>query len=288
MRFPIVTAAVVWLSLLGGAAAQPQEGLLDVMMVKFKPEKRTELYAAAKKMADANRQQKGDAWLGSEVMYGESGTVSFLSLRTSYADVESGMGKFMASLTKGYGPAGSAKLLQDFDACVLSARTELRRRRTDLSANAPRDPAALFKLVGEARFVRTTAVRVRPGRGPEYERLLLRLKAAAERTMPGPVLLVSQAVAGTNGTYYYVSSLQDSLAGFDAVPTLPQLLGTEYANYARSGADLILGTETWISRYVPELSNPPEEIAAVAPDFWRPKPAAPAKPKPKAAAPKTQ
>jgi hypothetical protein len=241
-------------------------------------------------MADANRQQKGDFWLGSEILYGEAGTVAFVSLRNNYADVESGMGKFMTSLSKGLGPAGSAKLLQDFDACVISARTELRRRRSDLSANPPRDAAALVKLVGEGRFVRTTAVRVRPGRGPEYERLLLRLKAAAERTMPGPVILVSQAVAGTNGTYYYVSAIRNSLAGFDSFPTLPQLLGTEYPNYARAGADLILGSETYISRYAPELSNPPEEIAAVAPDFWRPKAAAPAKPKPKpkAEAPKTQ
>ena len=51
--------------------------------------------------------------------------------------------------------------------------------------------------------------------------------------------------------------------------------------------EAVFNTETYLNRYVPELSNPPEEIVSVAPEFWRPKP--PAAPKSKAAeTPKTQ
>ena len=44
----------------------------------------------------------------------------------------------------------------------------------------------------------------------------------------------------------------------------------------------ISGTETLILRYLPELSNPPEQVVAAAPDFWRSKQTVAAKAKPKA------
>jgi hypothetical protein len=34
----------------------------------------------------------------------------------------------------------------------------------------------------------------------------------------------------------------------------------------------VLNTESTISRFRPDLSNPSDEVAAAAPDFWRPKP----------------
>jgi hypothetical protein len=49
-------------------------------------------------------------------------------------------------------------------------------------------------------------------------------------------------------------------------------------------AESVEGTESTIYRFSPELSNPPEEIASVAADFWHPKPAmAAAELKPKGA-----
>ena len=38
-------------------------------------------------------------------------------------------------------------------------------------------------------------------------------------------------------------------------------------------ADIVLGIESIINRFVPELSNPPADIVAAAPNFWKPKPA---------------
>ncbi len=72
------------------------------------------------------------------------------------------------------------------------------------------------------------------------------------------------------------------------MPALPQLLGQNYAGFMRATAEMVEGSQVLISRYNGELSNPPPEIAAVAPDFWQPKPATPVKAKPKTEAPKTQ
>jgi uncharacterized protein involved in type VI secretion and phage assembly len=62
------------------------------------------------------------------------------------------------------------------------------------------------------------------------------------------------------------------MAGFDAIPTTQQLLGEEgYAKFLKTSADVVENTETVINRFLPELSNAPEEVVAAAPDYWRPK-----------------
>ncbi len=55
------------------------------------------------------------------------------------------------------------------------------------------------------------------------------------------------------------------------------------AALAKSSAENILSEETTFMRFLPEISNPPEEIAQAGMDFWRPKAAgmAMAQPKPK-------
>jgi uncharacterized protein involved in type VI secretion and phage assembly len=66
-----------------------------------------------------------------------------------------------------------------------------------------------------------------------------------------------------------VSSLQSSLGAFDSIPNTQQLLGEEgYAKFLKINAEAVSNTETVINRFVPELSNAPQEIAATAPDFW--------------------
>jgi hypothetical protein len=202
-----------------GAAGQTNEGFLDIYTVRVKPAKRAEFQAAVKKMVDANRRHQGDHWLTTEVMYGDGQTVYFNSLRADYAEMEAGFSRFMGALNKTFGGPGTAKLMQDLDNCISEGGGELRRRRPDLSANPPRDAAGLAKLVGESRFVRTAVVRVRPGRGPDYENHLRAVKAAFERSYPQATLLVSEAVAGARDAVYYIASLQSSLAAFDKLPS---------------------------------------------------------------------
>jgi hypothetical protein len=277
MKSRILGCLVLLLFLSTVASAQTTDGLLEVFMVKVKPEKRSEFDAISKKIADANRKNGGDAWLATEVAYGEGNAVNFTSVRTNFADIDRGMEKFMGALGKAYGQAGVMKLFQDFSNCVVSSRTEIRRRRSELSSNMP-DPAAFSKLLGESRWVRTLMVRVRPGRAGEYEAQIRTNKTAMEKSSQTPTF-VSQAVAGQQGTVFYLTSLRSSLGGFDSAPSLQQALGADgYQKYQKVASDTVLNTETIIYRFLPELSNPPEEVASASPDFWKPKPPPKAKP----------
>lgn len=272
--------AVVGVMLLGALAvgqAQPAlEDYLDVYTVQVKPDKRAEFDAITKKMIAANRQNQGDKWITIETVYGAGNRVSFISTRRGFGDVETAMGAFGQSLEKTYGKAASEKMEQDFNQCVLSSRSEMRRRRWDLSSNVPADLEAYGKLIAGSRWLRTAVVQVKPGQAPAFEALEKELKTARERSSPPQTVLISQAVAGQQGTVYYVTTLEPSLAALDTMPSMEQLLGEDgYARFLKTSAEAFADTEIVISRFAPELSNPPEQIVALAPDYWRPKSAAP-------------
>ena len=156
--------AVVLLAVLAAGQAPPAaEEYLDVFTVQVKPDKRADFDAITKKVAVANRQNNGDAWLTTETVYGPGDRVSFISVRHSYGDVEKAFPIFYGAIQKAYGKAATDKLFQDFSQCLVSSRSEFRRRRFDLSSNPPADPAAMAKLLGESRWLRTNVVHVRPG-----------------------------------------------------------------------------------------------------------------------------
>ncbi|HET9407484.1 MAG TPA: hypothetical protein VFO39_09625 [Candidatus Sulfotelmatobacter sp.] len=264
--------AVVLLGTLVLAQAQPAgDDYLDVFTVQVKPEKRADFDSIAKRIAAANRQNNGDTWIAMETTYGPSNRITFVSQRRGYADVETAMGTFANALQKSMGKAGADKLLQDFNQCITNSRSEIRRRRWDLSSNGPTDAAAYARLISESRWLRTTAVHVRPGQVAAFEDMLRDLKTAREKTSPPQTVFVSQAVAGQDGTVFYVTSLQKNLGAFDNMPSMPQMLGDEgYAKFLKTNAETVSGTEAVINRFVPEISNPPEEVLALAPDFWKP------------------
>jgi len=59
---------------------------------------------------------------------------------------------------------------------------------------------------------------------------------------------------------------------------LHQTLGENgFKQYQKGLSENTFSTEITISRYLPELSNPPAEITAVDPAFWTPKPTPAAK-----------
>ena len=278
MKWRAMWTAVVLVLLVTLAAGQAPEQYLDVYTVQVKPEKRADFDAITKKMVAANRQNKGDAWLTMETVYGQGERVTFISVRQGYGDAEKASDTFYGAVQKTLGKAGTDKLFQDYNQCVAGSRSEFRRRRWDLSSNAPGDPAAMAKMLGEARWLRTTAVHVRPGQVATFEALLKDLKGAREKTSPPQTTLVSQAVAGQEGTVFYVTVLQNSLGGFDNLPSMQQTLGDEgYARFLKTNADVVANTETVINHFLPELSNAPEDVVAIAPDYWRPKTAVAAK-----------
>jgi quinol monooxygenase YgiN len=278
MKGKTMWTAVVLVLLATLAAGQAPEQYLDVYTAQVKPEKRAEFDAITKKMVAANRQNKGDNWLTLETIYGNGNRVTFISIRNSYGETEKASDSFYAAMQKSLGKAGTDKLFQDYNQCIVDTHSELRRRRWDLSSNPPADAAAMSNMLGETRWLRTTAVHVKPGQVAAFEALLKEVKTAREKTSPPQTTLVSQAVAGQEGTVFYVSTLQSSMAGFDSIPTLQQTLGDEaYAQFLKTSADLVADTETVINHFLPELSNPTKDVVAVAPDYWRPKTAVAAK-----------
>ncbi len=263
---------------------QQQEGYLDAYIARVKPEKRAEFDTVNKKMADANRRNKGDAWLALETEYGEQNTVTFVSTRRNYGEVEKASSVFMGALGKAYGEAGATALFQEFNSTLVSSRTEIRRRRWDLSYNAPADPAAYSQVVGNARWIRTVIVRVRPGHALEFEALLKDLNAASQKNNQPGMRWVSQITEGGNPGAYYLARFLTSLGELDQTSPLQQMLGEEgYQKFLKVNAEAVASVEYTLYRILPELSNPPEEVAAVAPDFWNPKPKVASKPKPKPA-----
>jgi hypothetical protein len=280
-------AVVACLVLAAPVAVRAQGDYLDEYIVKVKPEKVADFTVLAKRVADANRRFNGDRWIAMETLYGEGNTYAFVSTRQDYADVEKNAGSFVVALQKAYGKEAALKMLNDWNNCVESSRSELRRRRWDLSRKAPTDAAGYAKMVGETRVLRTTAVHVRSGHIADFEALLKETKAAGEKNPDTQPLLISQVVEGTRGTTFYITALRSSLGGFDKNPTVREVLGEEgYQKYLKANADFVSGTESTIFHFSAELSNPPEEIAKVAADFWQPK-AVMASAKPKAAAGKT-
>jgi len=255
---------------------------LDVYIAQVKPEKRADFDALSKKMVTANRQNKGDNWIAMETVYGPVNRVTFISTRNSYAETETGSDMFYAASVKAYGKAATDKMFQEFNECLVSGRSELRVRRWDLSSNPPADAAAYTKMVGDARWLRTVTVHVRNGQAQAFEALLKDVKEAREKASPPLTTLVSQAVAGQDGTVYYVTTLENTMGGFDTIPSIQTVLGDEgYAKFLKANAEVVERADTAINHFLPELSNPAQDVVAEAPDYWTPKPMVAAKAKPK-------
>jgi hypothetical protein len=219
-------------------------------------------------------------------MYGEANVVTFTSLRTGFGDVQKGMDLFMGALGKPGGMPAAMKMLQDFNNTVLSARSEMRRRRPDLGTNVPSNAADTAGVIGKARFLYMVTVRVRPGRTLEFEDQTKMVRDARVKGGQKQTWFVSQSQVGLQGTSFYITKPLGSLAEIDGAPQLAQTLGANgYKQYQKGLAENTLSTEITIGRYLPELSNPPAEIVAVDPAFWNPKPVPAAK---KAAAESTK
>ena len=272
--------------LLAPATLTAQGNYLDVYIARVKPDKALEAEAIAKKITDANRRNNGDHVLVEETVYGSVFTYIFVTQRGSYADVDKGNDAFMSSLNKAFGKEGARKLFADWGNCLVSARSELRIRRPDLSSKMPKDAQSFAKLVGESRVIRSLSIRVRPGHNAEFEGLLKEINAKAEKVPDTQAVLVSQVAEGGEGDTYYISFLRPSLAAFDKEVMLKDFMGEDgMAKLAKTIGDVEANSSSALYRFRPDLSYPPEEITQASPDFWNPKPTAPAaKPKAKAGA----
>ena len=277
-------ALAVAVCLAAPVAVHAQGDYLDVLIVKVKPEKHADFLALSKKYADANRRFNGDRWIALEAVYGEGNVYMFTSTRKDYADIDKTNDASMAAANKAFGKEAAQKLEQEFNNCLVWSRSELRRRRWDLSRKAPHDAEAYAKFIGESRLLRTTAVHIRPGRVADFEALLKNLKDAGEKNPDTQPLFVSQVLEGGKGAIFYLSTLRSSMGGFDHNPTTKEILGDEgFKKLQQIVAETYETSESTLYRINPELSNPPDEVAKVAMDFWHPKPVVVAAAKPRTA-----
>ena len=277
-------ALAVVVCLAAPIAVQAQGDYLDVYIVKVKPEKLADFQALTKKWADANRRYNGDRWLALQALYGEGNVYQFTSTRKDYADIDKTNEAVMAAVNKAFGKEAGQKMEQDFNSCLVWSRAELRRRRWDLSRKAPQGPEAYAKFIGESRLLRTTAVHIRPGHVPDFEALSKEMKEAGEKNPDTQPVFVSQVIEGGKGATFYVSTLRSSMAGFDHNPTMRDILGEEgFKKFQQINADAVETSESTLYRFAPDISNPPDDVAKVAADFWRPKAMMAATTKPKAA-----
>jgi hypothetical protein len=265
-------ALIVIVCFAAPAAVRAQGDYLEVFIAKVKPEKVADFHTIAKKWADANRRFNGDRWLASEAVYGEGNVYQFTSTRKDYADVDKINEAGMLAANKAFGKDAAQKLDQDWTNCFAWSRTELRRRRWDLSRKAPKDAEAYAKFIGESRLLRSTAVHIRPGRVADFEALMKDVKEAGEKNSDTAPVFVSQVIEGGKGATFYLSTLRSSMGGFDHNPTAKEILGDEgFKKLQQIVAETYETTESTLYRFVPELSNPPDDVAKVASDFWRPK-----------------
>jgi hypothetical protein len=267
-----IWALVVVVCLAAPVAVHAQGDYLDVYIVKVKPEKLADFRALTKKWIDANNRFNGDRWIAMETVYGEGNVYQFTSTRQDYADIDKTNEAAMAAGNKAFGKDMAEKMGRDFQNCLVSSRSELRRRRWDLSRKAPTDAAGYARMIGESRVLRTTAVHVRPGHIADFEAYLKEAKDAGEKFSNAPPVFVSQAIEGTKGTTFYVTSLRSSLGSFDKNPTMREILGEEgYKRFLQMNTEAVEETQSTLFRFSPGLSNPPEEVAKVAADFWHTK-----------------
>ena len=97
-------------------------------------------------------------------------------------------------------------------------------------------------------------------------------KEAAEKNPDTAPVFVSQVIEGSKGAVFYVSTLRSSMGGFDHNPTTKEILGEEgFKKFQQISADAVEVAESNLYRFDPSISNPPEEVAKVAMDFWHPK-----------------
>ena len=276
------------MSLLGASVLPAQQmtgGFLDDYIIHIKPDRRADFDTISKKVAEANRKAKGDSFIAFEQVYGPDYTVMYVSARENFAAIENGMNSFMAAMNEAYGVGGMKKFLADSTPTIQSAAARLRRRRIDLSVNFPKDMNAYYQLVGNTRYSRISELRVKAGHTQQFEHLAIEAKEAMEKSDSNLISTVSQAVAGAPAGTFYMTTLAPNMAAFDSGPSLRKVIGEdEYMKWSKEMSECVDFSESFIYHVNAEWSNPPKEVADVAPDYWRPKVVSMAKPKPKAAA----
>jgi hypothetical protein len=256
------------LAIAGLASAQNRSVYQEVSTAHVKMERVKDWEDNVHKLIDVNRRLKGDTWITLQTEFGDSGAFLISTARRDMASVQSGMEAFMRALKEGMGPTAD-KVMRDLASQTNSFKSELRRRRWDLSVHAPEDAAGNQKMVGQSRWIRTVRVDVKPGRASEYIEAWKKFQAELEKVSPPVTALVSESVTGrpalTVAIYHKsMAEMDEQNAGVQKAVASPA-----YANLMKVSGEAVSMTNWEIHRVRPDLSNPPEGIINADPSFWK-------------------
>jgi hypothetical protein len=175
------------------------------------------------------------------------------------------------------GAMAELERLSAADGEVLSKHSSLWAQHVpELDYHADWDPAKM-------RYVMVTMVRVKPGYGQEYQSIRKMVHEAHEKAKVDEKWAIYQVMTGApQGTYLIfapVASMAeidrgDDLHGKAYQDTLGEDGRARAREFQREG---LQGAETTLFSISPKMSYVPKALADRDPDFWSPKPAAPAK-----------
>jgi hypothetical protein len=270
-----IVAVMLLLGFCGAARAQESYSTANIARVKMG--KGAEFEALAKKLFAASRENGGGYWFVTQIGFGESAVYVNYSVFGSYGEMEKAHDVWVKAVEKSMGHVGMDKAVDEIGNCLIGDSNILTHARPDLSANSPSDPATVNTIVGNTRWARVIRIQVRPGQNLRFEELAKQIKAAQEKADPHYYSWVSESVAGESGGAYYVWQPRSSLADFDHEAQWGNAMGNDATlNLLKTASEVIASEDVVLQVVRPDLSNMPDEIANVAPDFWRPKPASPA------------
>lgn len=158
------------------------------------------------------------------------------------------------------------------------SRTMLAVFRGDLSYH----PAEAMSSLPKCRHMGVTVLRIKYGHDAELAQAAKLLIDGDEKSGSDQPVLTYQVVSGGPSGTYLLFSPMDSLARMDAAPArmaaARQAMGDRNRQHFDTLApEIVQSSEGLLFAFNPRMSYVSQEFAAGDPEFWIPKPAAPAK-----------
>ncbi len=213
-----------------------------------------------------------NSWIVMESVTGEPELLSFDPF-DSFAQMEKPLAE--------WGPIYAAhpelgRLQAEINAALTSQRTVIAVRRDDLSHRAK------AMDLSKARYMRVVELRLHPGRENEVAAAIRKLSPAIGTTESDLPWVVYQVEMGMPAPAYLVFAPMSSLGQNDELLKLRETAHAAESEAAegtsRGEREACARMESNLYSIHPEKSHVSKEFAAGDPEFWTPKPQAPAKP----------
>jgi hypothetical protein len=161
------------------------------------------------------------------------------------------------------------------------SRTLLAVFRDELSFH----PAEAMSSMPKCRHMGVTVLRIKYGHEADLAQLAKLLIDGDEKSNSDQPVLAYQVVSGGPSGTYLLFSPMDSLARMDAAPArmaaARQAMGDRgQKHFDLLAPEVVQSTEGLLFAFNPRISYVSKEFAAADPEFWNPRPKAPAKHKP--------